>query len=244
MREISLLGFLLLIVLCGCTPGKALEEATLTTAVVALVVSIVACCITTLAILGFGFVKEAYSFYERHITDFAKLLFYDENSPFYDGMAGRRRGARTAAELEVFLKKIPEARTVLAVEQHNPVAEAYKEILGYRYGEEVFSLISTTYNALTKYREGPLSEEQAGEINNYVCERAEQFLDLSEKLRKKPFSLVVCSCKLIAYEFTLIWNWKILGKKDTFHLPFLLRSHFQNGCLLRTNGQCSELVRG
>jgi hypothetical protein len=213
MREISLLGFLLLIVLCGCTPGKALEEVTLFTAVVGLIVSIVACCITTLAILGFGFVKEAYSFYERHITDFAKLLFYDENSPFYDAIASRRKRTRTASELEAFLKKIREARTVLAVELHNPVAEAYKEILGYPYGEEVFSLISTTYNVLTKYRDGPLSEEQAREINSYVAERAEQFLDLSEKLRQKPFSLVVCSCKLIAYEFTLVWNWKILGKK-------------------------------
>jgi hypothetical protein len=36
---------------------------------------------------------------------------------------------------------------------------------------------------------------------------------------------------------------KFVENCDAFHFSLLLRSHLQDGCLSRTNGSCSDLVR-
>jgi hypothetical protein len=68
-------------------------------------------------------------------------------------------------------------------------------------------------------------------------------LDLHRLLVDLPFRQQIVS-RLTDPQLLQFWYKEFGTYTDTFHLPFLLRSHFQNGCLLRTNGQCSELVRG
>ena len=219
MRRILLVGFLCFM-FWGCNPEKRLEEATLFLTILTLLVAGVACGIAIIAILGFGFVKEAFAFYDKHITDFARILFYDENSPFYDAIVRRPLRSRTPQELEALLRKIREVRTGLAVEAiSNPIAESYKKILMYHYGDEVFALISQTYNALTNYREGVVSLEEVGEVNSYICERAGQFLELTQTMKQRPFSLIACSFHYMVYEVDVLWHWKISRKQGKGTYP-------------------------